>query len=128
MSKSPFLFVYGTLRREVANEWSRFLAKKARPIGTGKTSGLLFQLDGYPGMVPSSDVKHRLIGEVYQIDDPAHTWTALDEYEGDEFERRIVPVKLDDGRKLDAWAYIYRRDTSGKRRIASGDFLQSTNR
>jgi gamma-glutamylcyclotransferase (GGCT)/AIG2-like uncharacterized protein YtfP len=128
MSKSPFLFVYGTLRRGVTNEWSRFLANNAQPVGTGKTSGILFQLDGYPGMVTSPNGRHRLVGEVYQIDDPAHTWAALDKYEGEEFERQIVSVKLDNGRKLDAWAYVYKADTSDKQRIASGDFLQSANR
>jgi gamma-glutamylcyclotransferase (GGCT)/AIG2-like uncharacterized protein YtfP len=128
MRKSPFLFVYGTLRRGVASEWSHFLASNAQPVGTGKTAGILFQLDGYPGMVPAPNGRHRLVGEVYQIDDPAHTWAELDRYEGEEFERQIVSVKLDDGRKLDAWAYVYKADTADKPRIASGDYLTTLNR
>ena len=39
-----------------------------------------------------------------------------------------MSVKLDDGRKLEAWAYVYKADTSDKPRIDSGDFLQSLNR
>lgn len=50
----------------------------------------------------------------------------LDEYEGAEFERRAVAVRMADGSTLDAWTYFYTLDTSGKSRIESDDYLQPT--
>jgi gamma-glutamylcyclotransferase (GGCT)/AIG2-like uncharacterized protein YtfP len=123
MSESPYLFVYGTLRSQVSNEMSRFLQSHAQAVGGAKTPGILFQLDGFPGMVASVDGSDRVVGEVYRMDDPAATLALLDAYEGDQFERQLVTVTIDDGRTFDAWVYVYKLDTSGKPRITSGDYL-----
>jgi gamma-glutamylcyclotransferase (GGCT)/AIG2-like uncharacterized protein YtfP len=119
----PHLFVYGTLRSEVPNEWSRFLAARAEQLGSAKVRGVLFDLGSYPGMIASADAPDFVIGEVFKLNDPSGAFSELDRYEGDDFERQIVPAKLNDGRELEAWAYLYKRDTSGKPRIESGDYL-----
>lgn len=85
--------------------------------------GALFDLGSYPGMIASADTPDFVIGEVFKLNDPTGTFPALDRYEGDDFERQIVSVVLDDGRELEAWAYLYKRDTSDKPRIDSGDYL-----
>ncbi len=124
MKDCPYLFAYGTLRSSCENEFSQFVRQSARRVGEGRARGLLFQLEGYPGMVLSDEPNECVLGEVYRLTDPAGAWPVLDEYEGPDFERRRIPVTVGDGRTLEAWVYIYRSDTSGKARIVSGDYLQ----
>ncbi len=128
----PYLFVYGTLRGGAGTEWSRFLAVSSRLVGSGRSRGALFHLDGYPGMTVRGGDDTWVSGEVYLLHDPASALPMLDEYEGcgpsdplpHEFERQIVTVLLDAGGAVQAWAYIYSLETEGKPRIPSGDFLQ----
>ncbi len=120
----PYLFVYGTLRAAAATEWSRFLQSQSDFVDSGRTPGWLFQLGGYPGMTVREDHDAWVRGEVYLLHDPAATLPRLDAYEGCEFVRQVVRVTLDNGRAISAWAYIYRRETQGKVRIASGDYLE----
>ena len=118
------LFVYGTLRRGAKTGWSEVLEESSRFIGMGTVSGELFLVRDYPGMIASA-MDRRVTGDVFRIDD-AGLWSKLDEYEGDEFERRMVLVHMTDGSKLEACAYFYVRDTAGKTRIESGDYLAGT--
>jgi len=132
MPELPYLFVYGTLRGAADTEWSRFLIAASRLVGSGRTHGALFNLGGYPGLTISMDDDAWVRGEVYLLDDASSTLPLLDSYEGcssddpppHEFERQIVTARLDSGRDVQAWAYIYSRDTHGKIRIVSGDYLQ----
>lgn len=118
-----YLFVYGTLRRGAATKWSRFLADRSSFTGFGRTRGVLFQLDGYPGMIAAGHEEAWVRGEICLLDTPS-LLAALDEYEGDEFERQQVAVELDDGRTVQAWAYLYRGETEGRASIVSGDYLR----
>jgi gamma-glutamylcyclotransferase (GGCT)/AIG2-like uncharacterized protein YtfP len=123
LNDPPHLFVCGTLRSSMQNEWSRFLAARAELLGPAKIRGVLFDLGSYPGMIAPADAPGFVIGEVFKLNDPTGTFPELDRYEGDDFERRIVSVTLNDGREMEAWAYLYKRDISGKSRIESGDYL-----
>jgi gamma-glutamylcyclotransferase (GGCT)/AIG2-like uncharacterized protein YtfP len=120
---SPYLFVYGTLRSTTGTEWSRRLAANAELIGNGRVQGTLFDIGSYRGMTPAESEHDWVAGELFRLTDPAAFWPALDEYEGDEFERREVPVRMDDGALVNAWAYYYREDTTEKPRIRSADWL-----
>jgi gamma-glutamylcyclotransferase (GGCT)/AIG2-like uncharacterized protein YtfP len=132
MPELPYLFVYGTLRDAADTQWSRFLTAESKFVGSGRTRGALFHLDGYPGITVSTDEESWVRGEVYLLNDPFSALPLLDAYEGcspddplpHEFERRAVTVQLDSGRGVEAWAYIYSLETQGKARIASGDYLQ----
>src|SRR5580704_5016787 len=104
---SPYLFVYGTLRSGSGNEWSRRLAANAEFLGKGRVAGVLFEIGSYPGMTPAQSEGDTVVGEVFQLADPEALWPALDEYEGNEYERRDVPVRMDDGRLVNAWVYYY---------------------
>ncbi len=127
------LFVYGTLRGSAGTAWSKFLSANSRFVGAGRTPGVLFHLDGYPGMAAGTDGHAWVKGEVYLLKDSSATLPLLDAYEGcgpgdpapHEFERQVVPVSLDDGRIVQAWAYIYALETTGKSRITSGDYLRA---
>ena len=109
---TPYLFVYGTLRRAARTKWSRELEAASDFVSNGRTQGLLIQLHGYRGMTPSDDPNAWVDGELHRLHDPAAMLPMLDAYEGSEFERRVVAVTLDDGTPIDSWAYIYIGQTS----------------
>ncbi len=125
------LFVYGTLRGGAGTEWSRFLAGASRFIGQGRIHGLLFHLDGYPGMTIATDEGAWVSGDVFLLNDPTSALSFLDTYEGcapgdalpHEFERQVVTVLLDSGLAIEAWAYVYVLETRGRDSIPSGDYL-----
>jgi len=131
VSDPPHLFVYGTLRRGARSAWSRFLPPVSTFVGMGRTRGVLFQLGGYPGMTPGSGEEAWVRGEVCLLHNPRSVLPVLDDYEGcgtrdpppHEYRRQVVDVLLDDGRTVQAWAYIYLLDTADKTRIVSGDYL-----
>jgi gamma-glutamylcyclotransferase (GGCT)/AIG2-like uncharacterized protein YtfP len=133
MSDPQYLFVYGTLRSGTGTPWSQFLASAATLVGLGRTPGMLFQLDGYPGMIDAGSDSDWVVGEVFRLNDPASAWAILDDYEGcgpadplpHRFERKIVPIETKEGGGMDAWAYFYCLDTADRARIHSGDYLQS---
>ena len=132
MSEPAYLFVYGTLRGAAGTGWSKFLTAKSQFVDSGRTHGALFQLEGYPGMTAATGEDAWVRGEVYLLDDPSAALPILDVYEGcsledaapHEFQRQVVAVCLDNGQAIEAWAYVYSRETQGKARIASGDYLQ----
>ena len=131
MPELAYLFVYGTLRSGSGTEWSRSLAAASRFAGEGRSRGMLFRLGGYPGMTVCADHDSWVKGEVLLLNDPLAFLRMLDAYEGcgggdplpHEFERLVVTVVMDGGQTVEAWAYIYAFDSTGKARITSGDYL-----
>jgi len=127
-----YLFVYGTLRAAAGTEWSRFLTAASSYVGMGRTHGALFHLNGYPAMTACKDDDAWVTGEVCLLHDPPSALALLDAYEGcgpgdplpHEYDRQVVSVLLDNGRYVEAWAYIYSLETLGKSRITSGDYLR----
>jgi gamma-glutamylcyclotransferase (GGCT)/AIG2-like uncharacterized protein YtfP len=127
---TPYLFVYGTLRKGGGADLSRLCS--ATCVGAGRGQGLLFMLDRYPGMVESSNQSDFVIGETYRLNEPAHAWPILDRYEGcgetdphpHEYQRKITTITMDDGATLRACAYFYCLSVTGRTRILSGDYLQ----
>lgn len=59
----------------------------------------------YPGIVSSTDdcVRGLLVQRI-----PAGAWHRLDRYEGEFYQRKIVPITLDTGAQAEAWAYVFR--------------------
>jgi gamma-glutamylcyclotransferase (GGCT)/AIG2-like uncharacterized protein YtfP len=107
------LFVYGTLRRGCDNRYARLLAEQGRFVGVARIPGRLYDLGSYPGAVASDQPDQWIHGEVFSVDNAL--LTALDEYEGAEFERAMVPA-------IGCWIYWYVGSAPG-RLIASGDWL-----
>lgn len=130
-----FLFVYGTLRRGApgkpgeGNDMEEALAKSATYIGRGRARGRLYRVDWYPGALDSRSSKDVVHGDVYRV--PRTLLPLLDEYEDAgttaqsrrEYVRKRKVVRLNDGRSVQAWTYIYNRPVREERRIRSGDFL-----
>ncbi len=68
--KDEFLFVYGTLRRDVVGEMYRLLARYSDFVGEATYQGKLYKVTHYPGVVPSNDPADLVQGEVYRIRNP----------------------------------------------------------
>jgi len=71
----------------------------------------------YPGMVPAAD---RCVEGVLYLDLPPAAWPRLDRFEGDEYERRPVAVRLQDGRVETAWTYVFRPEYA--QRLVDGEW------
>jgi len=128
-NSTPFLFVYGTLMKGFEKGWQQKLG--AQLAGQGSIGGRLYDLGDYPGARPdSSESRHRVRGELYRLADPKLALTVLDQYEEffpsqpekSLFVRTLVSVTLENGRKEDAWAYLYNRAVDETKLIPSGDY------
>jgi gamma-glutamylcyclotransferase (GGCT)/AIG2-like uncharacterized protein YtfP len=127
------VFVYGSLRQNSQSEISRTLTQQADFIGYASYQGRLYQIDYYPGAVPSRNPAHNVQGELYQLHNPAITLAQLDSYEEcglgfvqpTEYARRTQNVRLCGGEVIQAWVYVYNRPIDNLALITSGDFLQA---
>ena len=113
-----YVFVYGTLRQQGSNAWRM---KKARFVCTASISGLLYQIDWYPGAISSADFRQRVLGEIYEIE-PADL-LELDDYEGPEYQRVRIETTTADGNHLGAWFWEYQAQIPHDRIIPSGDWF-----
>jgi gamma-glutamylcyclotransferase (GGCT)/AIG2-like uncharacterized protein YtfP len=134
MAREPsLLFVYGTLRRASGHGMHQVLEAGAELLGSGRVRGTLFDLGPYPGMTLEPEGESGVRGEVYRLS-PAgadELLRRLDAYEGIragevagcEYRRGEVEVRLDDGDRVRAWAYLLTRVPPGARALAAGDYL-----
>ena len=125
-----FVFFYGTLMTGFDRRRRTGVDPRLSYVGRGSIQATLFDLGIYPAAVPAS--QGRVWGEVYQMSDPAQILAALDEIEGNRptdpdrslYTRSEIPVRLEDGRTVDAWAYFYNAPLGQAPRIRSGDYLE----
>lgn len=125
-----YLFVYGTLMKDVDHPLGNLIRQEGNFLGRANLKGKLFAVDYYPGAVPSRLASNYVKGEVYALTNSQKVLSALDEYEeynqndekNSEFIRRKINVKLDNGNKISAWAYLYNFPTTTLKEIPSGDF------
>ena len=130
------LFVYGTLlsgdKGPTGVSQRARLARDATVLARGTVEGRLYDLGRYPGIVVPApgELVH---GEVLALETPERTLRWLDIYEGmvpgrhqhNEYERLRLPVTLEDGGRVEAWAYVYRGSLTGARHIGDGRWLPS---
>ena len=103
---NPYLFVYGTLRRNPSG--THRLLGQVRFVARGSISGRLYDLGKYPAVSKTAGRDGRVTGELYELtgSDVDGRLAKIDRHEGSEFRRCQVLVRLDDGRRRRAWAYI----------------------
>ena len=111
MDQITRLFVYGTLApgkhnhyimQQIEGSW-----EQASMRGTLISEGWGAAHD-CPGVVPQADGEE-VQGLLFTSDTlPAH-WQMLDDFEGHEYQRVIVPVTLASGEQLDACVYSIRK-------------------
>jgi len=124
-----FVFVYGTLMKGFQEDWQTKVG--ARLLGRGRISGKLYDLGEYPGAIcAAGDSGEYVKGELYEVKDPELATSILDQFE-EFFPRRphkslfvriIAPVTLEDGRRENAWVYVYNQPVDETRLVPSGDY------
>ncbi len=133
-----FLFVYGTLLGNSGHPMGAHLRRHATSHGIGSIQARLYiieevdaeGLNAYPGAVPSAEVKDRVHGEVYQIQNCAALFPVFNRFEACspdwpepyEFLLRPVDVTMADGEVLRAASYLYTWDTSRATLVPNGRF------
>jgi gamma-glutamylcyclotransferase (GGCT)/AIG2-like uncharacterized protein YtfP len=113
------LFVYGTLRRGCDNQFAQLLSERGQFVDTARVPGRLYDFGPYPGAQPTDEPGAWVLGEIFYLEEPDAVLSALDEYEGREYERAMVST----AGKVECWIYWYIGDATGYP-IASGDWLQ----
>ena len=101
------------------------LLRYAELIGTGTLQGKLYDLGSYPGAIISKTKSDLIYGEVYRLKNPSTVFTMLDQYEGKNFRRKIVPIALDRVGSVHCWVYLYTGTRSGHKVISSGNYVKN---
>lgn len=101
------LFVYGTLApgrpnehilRDIPGSWQPATVR-GRLVSKGWGAAA-----GYPGIVPDQS-GDEIQGFVFTSKYLAENWPRLDEFEGDDYERRLTTAHLIDGSAIDVFIY-----------------------
>jgi gamma-glutamylaminecyclotransferase len=112
------IFVYGTLKRGEANNYILAAQEYFGPAKT-KAGFVLYNLEGYPGMVADPEAVEGIVGEVWSVDDKC--LRHLDKLEGLKeglYARKAVPLEAPfDDRRVQA--YLYLRDVTDRPRAPS---------
>ena len=128
---AEFIFVYGTLRKQMASDMHHVLARHCDYFSDGVMRGKLYEVCGYPGAIESGDANDKVSGELYKMHDPKLVLARLDDYEEcsdrfpmpQEYSRKRLSIELGCGDSVVAWVYLYNHDVSKLQQIFSGDYL-----
>lgn len=118
MAELTPVFVYGTLKhgQRAAN-----LLAGQRCLGPAQTAVgfVLYQLDGYPGLIEEPGSGTTVVGELWLVDDACIR--ALDAYEGvaEGLYRRQSIAIATEGLPSRADTYVYAQSLAGRRRIGA---------
>jgi len=123
-----YLFVYGKLKHNQANEISEYLIKHSEFVGEGYVLGKLYNVGEYPGLIPSSENKEKVFGEIFELN-ALEIFQTLDKYEeawpaypdNAEFKRVVLEVHKN-YKTILCWVYVFNRLPDESKRIISGIF------
>lgn len=116
----PYLFVYGSLKRDGEPAAHQALAEGAHFLREGSVAGRLYVAEGWPALRPGGEGE-RVHGEAYELKDPAALLPKLDAWEGPSYERRLVPVLFkDQGFEIECWAWFWTGPVDEASRIPNG--------
>ncbi len=127
-----YLFVYGTLKKDIGNDMYHLLAKHAKFISDATWKGKLYIVEDYPCAIPSDDPSDIVYGELYLLNNPDNILPNLDEYEecSDKFPKPTLfkrikgDVRLNNDDTVNAWIYIYNMPVDNLVQIKSGNFTK----
>ena len=105
------LFIYGTLKRGCSNHFYMHGQSFIAPAAT-EPKFRLFNLGGYPGMVPAEDGLS-IQGEIWEVDDKCkQALDELEDIEGGEYQiQRINLIEPHNDEPM--LSYIYNRSVAG---------------
>lgn len=125
---TPYLFVYGTLKRGFDNPFAKILEENARYVGNGSFPGRLFRISWYPAAIYEKDSTKRVQGEVYElVQQHEFVLKELDQYEditpeNSEYVRTLIEVTTEDGNLINCLVYLYNQPINGLIELESGLF------
>ena len=127
---NEYLFVYGTLKSSFHHPQFKHIKRYAQFISAASYQGMLFNVGGYPGVVPSTKPTDIVYGEVYLLEDANRLLTILDEYEEcssnyqqpTEYIRSLQLINFNNNLSVESWIYLYNHKIDGLLRITSGIF------
>lgn len=128
-----YLFVYGTLSPNYAPGEVANVVRRLRSVGAATVKGRLYDLGEYPGAILDASTRRKISGRVFALPEDQSVLKSLDEYEDYKphdpdaslFVRKRATVKLDDGRELECWMYVYNRDPGNAPLVSGGDYMKS---
>lgn len=123
-SRGPIVFLYGILQEGGRGHAELGLDRRARFIRPATVAGRLYDLGGYPGLIPGG--AGRVHGGLYRLASVS-LLAGLDAYEGydpsnlpvSDYVRTRMAVL---GSRLATWTYAWNRSIAGRRRIVHGDW------
>lgn len=108
--KRDYIFVYGLFRDQAKN-----LLGVIEHLGKATVDGKIYKVNEfYPGFIRGKEGK--VYGDVYIFN--RENLPQLDEYEGDEYDRKRIMTSLG----IECWIYEYKYDVSNTPNIISGDW------
>lgn len=131
--EKQYVFVYGTLKRSIANPMGAMMRAHANYVAEAIIAGRIYDLGPYPGLV-LEDCGTAVYGEIYEILRPNALLSLLDAYEGcaadddlpHEFTRVIATVRDTDGKDYRAWVYVYQHNVDPQWMLSSGYYQPAT--
>lgn len=129
--KTDKLFVYGSLMGGIQSPIATYLKSNSTFLGEGFVYGQLFDIGQYPGLIYNPALESRVVGHIFQLNNPAEMMPQLDYYEcvgtdfsePNEYTRKMVSVHLNQ-EKIECWTYLYQADTTNLQPIISGNYLE----
>ena len=131
-SNKQYIFVYGTLKRSVANPVGLMMRPHVAYVAEAIIAGRLYDLGPFPGLVLENSGT-AVYGELYEILHPNALLSLLDAYEGcgaddpkpHDFARLEATVRDTDGIDYRSWVYVYQNQVDPSWHVPSGFFQPS---
>lgn len=98
------IFSYGTLMRGGVYEDFLGARRDVGCLGPARCRGTLYDLGPYPGLVATGSTW--VAGELYRCPAIEEILASLDDLEGPDFGRQVLPVRWRQG-PSPAWVYVY---------------------
>jgi|SRR5215467_6579400 len=125
-----YLFVYGTLAKEIAPREIAATVERLKEVGQGFIIGRLYDVGEYPGAVLNGRPQDKVFGTIYQLPGDPAVLERLDTYEGFDparpaqsvFVRRRTSINGLSKMKVKGWVYEYNRNVSSLPRIKNGQY------
>ena len=123
---NDYLFVYGSLLSVVDRAGlppaasHAALSAAASLVERATLAGRLHAVSWYPAFTP--DVASQTMGEVWRLAAAESLLAKLDAYEGNEYRRERLEVRLATGSLMSAWVYVYDAPINDAPLIDSGDY------
>lgn len=128
---NAFLFVYGTLLKDIRSSIADYLKTESHFTGEGYLCGRMYDLGRYPGVIVDEESPYMVFGHIFELKQPKTSLAVLDHYEAipdganatSEYIRTLVEIQFEKKQIL-CWVYTYNKSVEGLVEIQSGNYLE----